>query len=63
MLELLICFGSYFTKVIPKVSVFTADEKSNIRKQVEESLNNMRDPDLSALLEFLNSKKAARESL
>ena len=50
-----------YRKVIPKVSVFAMDEKSKIRKQIEETIKDMKDKDLAALLEFMNGKKVARE--
>lgn len=49
-----------YKKVIPKVSVFTVDEKSKIRKQVEETIREMKDKDLATLLEFIG-KREARE--
>jgi hypothetical protein len=49
-----------YRKVIPKVSVFTVDEKSKIRKQVEETIREMKDKDLATLLEFIG-KRDARE--
>lgn len=43
------------------MSVFAMDEKSKIRKQIEETIKDMKDKDLAALLEFMNGKKVARE--
>ncbi len=42
-----------YRKVIPKLSVFTMDEKSKIRKEVEETIKTMKDHDLATLLELI----------
>ncbi len=50
-----------YSKVMPKLSIFTMDERSRVRKQVEEAMKEMKDKDLAVVLEFLNGKRLARE--
>ncbi len=51
-----------YRKLTPKVSIFTMDEKSKIRKQVEETVKDMKDKDLAGLLEFMRTAKGLPES-
>ncbi len=46
-----------YRKVIPKLSVLTMDEKSKIRKEVEETIKTMKDHDLATLLELIKNGK------
>lgn len=46
-----------YRKVMPKLSVFALDEKSKIRKQVEETIKTMKEEDMGRLLEFIKNGK------
>ncbi len=51
-----------YRRVMPKLSVFALDEKSTIRKQVEETIKTMKDEDVGRLLEFIaNGKKLPKK--
>ncbi len=54
--------ASDYRKLIPKLSVFAGDEQFKIREQVEEAVRSMKQEDLTALLEFANSKKVVQVS-
>ncbi len=51
-----------YRKILPKLSIFGADEKSKLREQVEATIRKMKDKDMERLLEFIqNGKSLFRE--
>ncbi len=49
-----------YRKIIPKLSVFQAEEVKDIREQAREKLDTMTKDDLKALLEYIDSKRVSR---
>ncbi len=42
---------------MPKLSIFSADEKSKLREQVDEAIKTLKNKDLAAVLEFIKTAK------
>ncbi len=47
-----------YRKIIPKLSVFSLDEQSKIRKEVEQAVRKLSDDDLARLQKYLNTANA-----